>query len=281
MSIHAVASVSEALRSRIKSSWPQRYRNLITDTLSRFDSLRAKRTEVFGDRDLTSEGKSKRVRDYVFKEVAQNLGTATRSVNRMRKSVTNERTAAVSRAIGSELDAVGLAICAAVKNLSQAELTALTFGPDADRRVVQAVLNAPALLTGVSAQLRSQIEADFISQHAADDLAKVTESEEALEMAETCVGVLKSEVIEALDMTLPVFDAWFGQEFAPTDAEMRAEDGEFSVRETDAVREAAAHLTIRQRIQLVEMLRDQNAADMQKPFDPVTWGSEVRYPADC
>lgn len=275
MSMHAAASVSEALRSRVKSSWSQRYRDLITDTLSRFDSLRAKRNEVSGDRDLTTEGKGKRIRDYVFNEVGENLGKATRSVNRMRKTVANERTAAVLKATGGELDAVGLAICAAVKNLSQADLAALTFGPDADRRVIQAVLNAPALLTGVSPQLRSQIEADFISQHASDELAKIIYSEEAIEMAETCVGVLKSELIEALDMTLPAFDAWFGEEFAPTEAELRAEDSDFATREADAVREAAGRLTIRQRVQLVEMLREQNAADMQKPFDPVTWGSEL------
>ena len=217
-STQAAASVSEALRSRVKSTWPQQYRDLISNALTSFDALRAKRNEVTGDRDLTSEGQAKRVRDYISKEVGQKLGKATRTVQRLRKSLANERAAAISKETGGELDPVALAICGALRNLSQAEIARLTFGPDADRRVVQAVLNAPPLLTGVSVEVRGQIEADFISRHAADDMAKIADCDEALEAAETCVSVLKTETVEALDMTSLAFDAWFGKEFAPTDA---------------------------------------------------------------
>lgn len=73
-------------------------------------------------------------------------------------------------------------------------------------------------------------------------------------------------------MTPTAFDVWLGKEFAPTAADLRAEDGEFAAREADNVLEAAGRLTISQRIKLVDSLMERNTADVTKPYDPATWG---------
>ena len=69
---------------------------------------------------------------------------------------------------------------------------------------------------------------------------------------------------EALGMTPHAFDAWFGKEFAPTDAQLCAEDREFAAREADNVLEAAGRLPLTQRIKLVDSLMERNVADVRK-----------------
>lgn len=170
----------------------------------------------------------------------------------------------LAKATGGDLDAVALAVCNALRGQSHAEIARFTIGPNADRRVVNGVLSAPALLSGVSNELRGHIEADFISRYTAKDMAKIAQSEEALKVVETCVSALKTEAVEAFGMTPPAFDAWFGKEFAPTDAQLRAEDSEFVAREADSVLEAAGPLPLSQRIQLVGSLMDRNTAEVRK-----------------
>lgn len=219
-------SVSNALRQRIKPSWPAHYKLTIETALRAHDNLASARAKINGDAELSAQGRVSRLQKYVTQHSGPALANAMRSLHLERGKIKAKKASIVAKATDLDADAFGAEIRVAIRSMSQGEAAALLIGANADPRAQKAVLAAPRFLTGLSQEVYSRVESDHLATSHASDLADVAEAEEALSTAEAAVGILRANLVESTGMQEAAFDQWLDSTYAPTKIDSHAENDE-------------------------------------------------------
>jgi hypothetical protein len=187
---------------------------------------------------------------------------AVRAVESGKRNTATDRAAVIARVTGAkncDLSPTQLAILGLLRDRPQSEIISAAI---ADKQVAVAILSAPQILSGTSADLRANVEKSYLEHHTANEMAALAEQDEAVKAVETAASLLRTELINAMGMAPSAFEQWMGSAFAPTDAERRAEDVVFVDADAEDLTEAALRLPFDQRKAIYDVLLTRNTDEI-------------------
>lgn len=231
-----IAKVSDIMRERISTDWPEIARSASTRALFAFDAVT----------DAANVGGKDTLRDRIASHAGKMLAKARRDLKSATGKFAADRAKLRDNAFRHETPRavqISAEIRGHLRTLSQAERNALLMGPTADKSYQIAVLETgvPLALTGVQADMRTVIENEFLSKHFAQGVAELDAQDAALEHATASVELARSTMQREVGLAPHDFPAWFEKNCEPSAADNAAEErAAMNARQrADADRQAA------------------------------------------
>ena len=207
----AAANRDQFLSRVNASSHPQAaaMRRVVEDALAVASQFAARRAELDADPKLTSLGRKETLKQELVRRHARDLRDARAPITVAKARLEMLRNAVQAKP--SEPDSVSAALLAteirsAVFAMAPLERAALVTNERTDPRIIEAVLTAPALLSGVDANTMAQIEATYAQARFGSEMAEIEELSELIGNAEATVTVAREDLRSALDMDTRSFD---------------------------------------------------------------------------
>jgi hypothetical protein len=191
---------------RIKPEWLQTVRQISENALSACDTVAKNVASARGDKAMLL-GLHKG-------NVAPEIGRAQRSLDRARAGLEKTRISlrenSLQHATPRESQ-LAAEIRTAIRSMPQAERSAHLVGKDASVLAQRAVLEAPEFLSGVTGDFRTKVQDDLIRRAFPEQVAKIEETEQALEHAAASIALATGEVERSTRMDPNAFQTWLGE----------------------------------------------------------------------
>jgi hypothetical protein len=144
---------------------------------------------------------------------------------------------------------------ALLRGKSQAEAAALLFDPNADSILIEAVIEAPLALSGISADMK-----DKLQRTAGPMLIALAEQDEALSLLNAALRMSSETLREAVDIHPTAYDEWLAKA-APVDPKETA--AELAKVTRDTIAASANALPLAERTSLIDQLLATNVASIR------------------
>lgn len=164
------------------------------------DAVRAEHAKIAADTRLTGEGRRDATRAFVADKPALAVRLARASAERVRGKLKAAReklappkpdkTDLAAAVMRSELRGMLRAMTASAR-------IAAVLSPNADDMLLQSVLDAPNVATGIDQETRERVYAAAVERAHPGELAKIQEVEDALELLDAAVGVAVEDMRSA------------------------------------------------------------------------------------
>lgn len=224
----------QAIQTRWRSEWDAnpRLRQLaaaLNGSSTAAEQLAAKRRELASAGTLTQTGLARAVRDHAATATVPVLRRAAATVERARGDIEARRSAlAVPSPDPSDLAGAILRadIRTVLRSMSAAEAMGHVLAPDADLATVQAALEAPAFVSGLTPALQADLRKRLVDARCGDQIDALEAEAAAVELAGSAVAMAVSDLRNATDFNgdETAFDRWMQAASAETDRELAGEE---------------------------------------------------------
>lgn len=186
----------------------------ITRALDTHMKFRTKAAEVAKDSHRTPLGKQDVLRKFVG-ENAHEVLRVRKSVDVMRTKVADRRKSllpATADPTDASLAVMKSAMCARILGMKAGERAQLLLSPNADTRLLAAVVEYPNFMSGMDDQIRELVTAAVIERTHPGALAQLEKADEAIELVEVAARVAFSTARDAAEFPSDAVFAKFVEE---------------------------------------------------------------------
>ncbi len=198
-------NIVDNLKSRVNPSWreDESMKDIVSslDTVFSFFSVAAnKRRELSSDGSLSDKGVETKLQQYLDASITPAIKRYERQVEETQLSIAEMR-AALMRPSIDKTDAAGAVLRQEtrtyLRGLSAADRISILMN-DSDPMFLTAVLEAPSELSGLTAEMREQIEAAYLQHAHPEETARLQERAEVAELLGVSLSMLSTDIRNAL-----------------------------------------------------------------------------------
>jgi hypothetical protein len=225
------------------------------------DILSAKRAEIDADKTLSDIGRTQKLAAFAAAE-APRVAKAMNAVTAAKDAVRKQRlalTPAVKDPNNLANAMLRQEVRAMLRGKSDVDAFALAMAPGTDSLIIEAIFEAPTVLSNISPAHRDRLLTVVVERTAGPQLAALAEQDKAVELLETAVRASTDELCEAAGVQRPMFDKWIA-ETAPVDP--KETETELAAFNAEALTAAASALPLKARMTLVDQLLATNTAEV-------------------
>ena len=209
-------TAAENLRARFKPEWKTRIdlaglHPMLENALSFIAAPQAMKAEIEGPGTLNARGVLEALRNKLGRSVVPELGRILRVVNERKAALKQERAALTMPKIDpNDVSKTLLRQEARVflRGLDLGERMGLLL-QDPDETLLAAALEGPPELSGLTAQMRADVEQAYVKAHHAQTLRAMEDRQEALDVVGAAAEIAIMEVRNHVGMEPYEFDQWF------------------------------------------------------------------------
>jgi hypothetical protein len=209
-------NVTDNLRGRFKAAWKNRADLAGLDTM--FENAvtfiaapKAMKSKLEAPGTLNSRGVEEALRRELGKNVVPELRRILRVVNERKAAIKNERAVLATPKIDSTDLAATLRrqeIRGYFRSLELGDrIKVLLDNPDPT--MLAAALEAPAALSGLTAEMRAHVEQAYVLANHAKTLKAMDDREEALDVVGAAAEIAVMEIRSSVGLEPQAFDGWF------------------------------------------------------------------------
>jgi hypothetical protein len=169
--------------------------------LAQVEDITAQRERLSADANLTAAGKKAALRSFVEQQMLKGLKEAETGLAKAAADVAAKRAAIGAPSIDRS-DIAGALLRQEIRSVLRQQpagaALALVAGSK-DPRVLDAVLEAPAELSGLSAGELAVVEDRLVAARHPEEFAQIEEDEEAIALARSALDLAKMEIAAATD----------------------------------------------------------------------------------
>lgn len=173
------------------------------------EEVGAKAAALRNSADLTETGRMKGASDLMRRELLPRLATAAAPIKKARALVREER-AAISIPAPDRADAAGALdrqeIRAVLRAMRPMEVMALLTQPGVDERLADAVLSAPAMMSGLNAEDFERVLQLTLERRFAPQMEAIRDLEDAVAEAEAAIDTMKAVTRETAGLDRDAFE---------------------------------------------------------------------------
>jgi hypothetical protein len=228
--------------------------------LSALDQIRAKRSAMQADKNLSDVGRAEQLREFA-PTMAPAIAKARGAVSAVKDQIAQQRANLVPR-VKNKSDIAAAILRSDTRNFlrdkTQAEI--IRFA-ESDPAVMEAVFEGMPALSGLTPESRGHLQSSYLERNAAPQLAAIAAQGEAVELLETAIAAAGTELADVAGIRPELLDAWIALR-APKDADAAAAAiiGEVGV---DALLQNATVLDYDARKQLMNGLLEQQTTQLK------------------
>lgn len=186
----------------------QDLRKVVTESLAISDRFERRRAEVDKDGRLSPKGRTDALSDALVKTFGHELRDAKRPIAKARSKLEALRDS-VRPPSSDPQDFVAallrMEIRGQVVSLPPGQRPAFVIGAK-DRRIAEAVLDAPAELSGLSAEVFGHVQKAYLETHFGEQHAEIEALEQAVESAAAAAQLARDDMMRASGMDARQFD---------------------------------------------------------------------------
>lgn len=211
--------IATTLRSRWKPIWAgsdafAQVQNAFGSSLKAGKELTEAATNLRASGRFTRDGLNDEIRAVAAREVVPVLRRAINTVEFARSEFqTRKRNLAIPKPDSSDVVAASLRteMRAWLKSLPKGEMMKVLLQKDVDTRLLQAAVEAPAPMAGLSEEARQTVLDHALRTAHGTELSRIEELADATALAESAVGVAKYQMQQetGFDHQSNTFDQWF------------------------------------------------------------------------
>lgn len=202
---------TQQLLDRIPSGHRQSdaMRRVVETTLTLGERFQARRRELHADPKLTGIGRSETLKAELLKTYARDLRDAKEPIRKARAELDALRSAVKVRP-GNPADVSEALLRTEIRStlfaMNPSDRAAVLVNPATDVRIVEAVLSAPALLSGVDPNVMGHVEEAYQAAKFGPQMEEITELEEIVASAEAAAQIARDDIRATLEMDERAFD---------------------------------------------------------------------------
>jgi hypothetical protein len=260
-------SLSQTLKSRWRPEFDKHgvaveARKAFHNVLDAAESLAKARATFAADNTLSDIGRAKQLNALAAGE-ASRVTKAQRALSMGRDAVREQRmklTPTVKDTKNLAAASLRKEIRESMRSKTAAEIFAIASDPNADPLIVEAMFEAPLILTGITSDQRDHLLHIVIERTAGPALVAINEQNEALDLLDAALRGSIETIREAAGVTPGQFPKWL-DEHAPTKPQDIA--AEAAAFKAGAIVHDALALPMASRMSLVDQLLATNTAEIK------------------
>jgi hypothetical protein len=190
---------TQQLIDRIPANHPESpgLRAAVTTASRAAEALAAKWAEIGKNNALSDVGKKAALRDVLAKQFGPALRESRNYLSKARSKLETLKNAIAAKPSSDPSDIAAAILRQEIRNaLAEMEpgaRAALVSNPKTDQRIIEAVLTAPAIVTGVDGEVLGRVERAWQSQRFAAELQEIDSLEKMLEAAQAGVDLARGD----------------------------------------------------------------------------------------
>lgn len=231
--------------------------------LAACDELKGESAKLSNNAHLSESGRTEAARTFVATNTVPTLVRAKVAVERAEHRLADSRTALLPHA-SAPTEVSGAIrrseIRGMLADLEPAKRIAILFDPAADNRLIEAVVEMPVVLSGLTGEQHSRLLESYVARTHPAESARLDEEAGALQVAKAAIRIAHDGIRDAVNMQPRAYDDWLAKASAGVKDE--SVDVEHAAAVVEGIAADAVKLPIAARASLVERLLQTNSDEI-------------------